>query len=371
MTGLLFLLKGERQKESKGHRLMYGFAFFFFFFGTRNIFIFLSEFHYMGVLLQGAFFGEYDQYEPIYELYISLAHTFSVLSFTSLLFGIEIYFKKTKYILSIAEASFLIFIFVLPFSDEVNFMFLPVSYTSIVFMIVILYFIKKSPNDLKSIAFFIYGSGTLITLGMILTNPLFKSLDIVPIFTGSIIFIIACLLCIFPLIVDPKLLAQSMSYYISSVVILALAMALLLPIILFSSLPISNKIFTIITNSVSLIVIFRSYSLIKSVFKATLEEDKALSIFIRPQKVTEEEVSISKEKKICLVCKGLLGRILFMCPKCNSFYCIKCAEALTNLENVCWACNEPLDPSKTFTPFVIESKDKDLNIQVHKKRNGK
>ena len=52
--------------------------------------------------------------------------------------------------------------------------------------------------------------------------------------------------------------------------------------------------------------------------------------------LTEEKVSVYKDKKICLVCKGEVLRFSYIC-ECGVIYCENCARALTNLENVCWA----------------------------------
>ena len=85
--------------------------------------------------------------------------------------------------------------------------------------------------------------------------------------------------------------------------------------------------------------------------------------------ITEEEVSISKEKKICLVCKGKVGRYMFMCPECETFYCEKCAHALETLENACWACNTPIDEEK---PVKIYKKEvEDLEIEISEKSQKK
>lgn len=78
----------------------------------------------------------------------------------------------------------------------------------------------------------------------------------------------------------------------------------------------------------------------------------------RPDQITEEEVSLYKEKKICLVCKGsATGFNIFVCPNCDTLYCQKCATALSNLENACWACNRPIDESKPSKPFNQEKED--------------
>ena len=77
----------------------------------------------------------------------------------------------------------------------------------------------------------------------------------------------------------------------------------------------------------------------------------AARIIRRPDVITEEEVSISKEKKICLVCKGKVGGFSFICDECGAFYCDNCAKAMINLENTCWACNTAIDPTKPAKPY--------------------
>jgi len=71
-----------------------------------------------------------------------------------------------------------------------------------------------------------------------------------------------------------------------------------------------------------------------------------------PQKITEEEITYFKEKKICLVCKGNIeGFNNYICPKCEVLYCENCARTLIDLENTCWVCESPLDKSKPSKPF--------------------
>jgi len=77
----------------------------------------------------------------------------------------------------------------------------------------------------------------------------------------------------------------------------------------------------------------------------------------RRENITEEEISISKEKKICLVCKGKVGGFSFICNECGAFYCDKCANAMIGLENMCWVCNTPLDPSKPSKPYEKDGEE--------------
>ena len=76
----------------------------------------------------------------------------------------------------------------------------------------------------------------------------------------------------------------------------------------------------------------------KAKFEKELKVEEGIFRLIKqPQQITEEEVSISKEKKIYLVCKGKVFGLNFICPQCKAFYCTKYSEALSNLENACWA----------------------------------
>jgi len=80
----------------------------------------------------------------------------------------------------------------------------------------------------------------------------------------------------------------------------------------------------------------------------------------RPEKLTEKEITFFRERKICLVCKGKVEGFSFIC-KCDAMYCQKCAQVLTNMDNMCWACNGPIDPKK---PVISYEKEDDIEIKV-------
>ncbi|MFX1478822.1 MAG: tetratricopeptide repeat protein [Promethearchaeota archaeon] len=66
--------------------------------------------------------------------------------------------------------------------------------------------------------------------------------------------------------------------------------------------------------------------------------------------VLEEKIMIQKEMKICLVCKGEVVKFFYIC-ECGAIYCENCARAISDLENLCWACNAPIDYSKPVKPI--------------------
>jgi len=76
--------------------------------------------------------------------------------------------------------------------------------------------------------------------------------------------------------------------------------------------------------------------------------------------VTEEDIKVSKEKHVCLVHKGPIEAFAFICPGCGSFYCQKCLEAIKEIDNSCWSCKAPLDPTKSI--IIADSKDEETTL---------
>jgi len=102
---------------------------------------------------------------------------------------------------------------------------------------------------------------------------------------------------------------------------------------------------------------------------ARLDEKIVKMIQKRPVlsvQVSEEKVAISKEKKICLVCRGEVLRFSFIC-ECGAIYCGNCAQALTDLENVCWACDAPIDYLKPVKPYKEEEERVEIGDSSKKK----
>ncbi len=85
--------------------------------------------------------------------------------------------------------------------------------------------------------------------------------------------------------------------------------------------------------------------------------------FTKPKHLTEEEVSVAKENRICLVCKSKLVRNIYICPDCNAFYCAKCSSTLAKLENACWVCGSRFDESQPIKK--LEQKDEEI-VEIHK-----
>ena len=97
-------------------------------------------------------------------------------------------------------------------------------------------------------------------------------------------------------------------------------------------------------------------------------EDALFRLTKRPEQITDEEVTFHREKKICLVCKGKLSKFnIFIC-NCDALYCEKCAHALSDLENMCWVCNAPIDDSK---PVKALKEEREFDVEISDKTSKK
>ena len=81
----------------------------------------------------------------------------------------------------------------------------------------------------------------------------------------------------------------------------------------------------------------------------------------------EEKVVISKEKKICLICRGEVLRFSYIC-ECGALYCENCARALSNLENECWVCDIQIDSLKPVKHYAREDEKDSITVEKKKRK---
>jgi len=85
---------------------------------------------------------------------------------------------------------------------------------------------------------------------------------------------------------------------------------------------------------------------------------------MKMERVAQKEITVYKDLKTCLVCKGdVEGFNVYICPKCDSIYCKGCAEALIAIENECWSCNSPIDKSMPVKSFKLEKEREGVNFK--------
>ncbi len=60
-------------------------------------------------------------------------------------------------------------------------------------------------------------------------------------------------------------------------------------------------------------------------------------------KKTEEEVGVMEKEIICVVHKGPVIGASYICPKCKTNYCMKCAKAIKEKGENCWSCEREIE----------------------------
>jgi hypothetical protein len=104
---------------------------------------------------------------------------------------------------------------------------------------------------------------------------------------------------------------------------------------------------------------------------AHLGKDLAKSIrfrLIKVAQVSEKSITVYKEQKKCLVCKGNIeGFNNYICSNCDSIYCEHCARTLIDIENTCWMCESPIDKSKPVKSLKQEGESTNIKREKVKK----
>jgi len=371
-----FLINRGRKREILNERIiMFGLASLPIGFALTLLITYLQAFYVPGVITNNIFIGNLSA-EPMPEIY----ELFARLSFISLgminvffVLAFEIIAKRTRYLLTIAFIIVVLLEIILPLILDPGPVIARIIYNipitlGTVFMvpIVLYYYTKWSRLKFKAVSSFLFFGFILFIMSLNLAKSSHKELDVYPLVLGPLFLILGSFVTILPTIVNPRLFARPILW----VVLYTISTFTLL--IIFTYIDVINDIdpwyvpllFVVSIMFVS-IMVFLSFKNIRSEMitirqKRYKESDPGvLGIFSRPEKITEEEVSISKEKKICLVCKGKIGGLSFMCSDCGAFYCLKCFEALSNLENICWACNTHMDPAKPVK-LIEEKEDRDI-----------
>ncbi|TXT53696.1 MAG: membrane protein of unknown function [Promethearchaeota archaeon] len=280
--------------------------------------------------------------------------------------------RKTKYLITTLQCSAIIFTILFSIIPGASILFDTLVmgsfiFSSIMILIIFFFFTRKSKLQFKAIGAILMLSGLFFAIGEILSYWQVKQLNLIPITVSPFMYILGAIIGIIPLKSDPERFSN-VSWYWDTIAIVNVAVVILLEIsFILLGFPLMYVMLGI--PLIFLIFILQGFIIrdirskkIESSFSTDLDEDlNVLEMFTRPQKVTEEEVSVSKEKKICLICKGKLSRNIYICPKCSSFYCQKCSETMSDLENACWVCETPFDESKPVR--LPEMKDEKIIIE--------
>ena len=347
----MYFRRGIEKQTFKEKSILFGYAGVLFGFSISTAFDFLALLSFPTTIVGQLFYTDFSTWPFFSAFFAKLADYFYYIGVFVCIIVYETNSKRTRYMVSLTLLIILCITFLIPintilYSNIMTFIFL---YGGIVFLLILIRYTQHSQLESK-----VYAS--YILLGIVLTSLVFSMyqnleglsfyIPIIPIITG-----LAGLVFLFPLFVSPKnyiSTLKSWSWMTLIVVIIQAAWVTQLFIIIRTSIVYIGISFLVIFIIVRFIVLRHLKQFFKSTIIKTEKEGSPniLGVFTRPERITEKEVAVSKERKICLVCKGTGLRFTYICPECNTIYCQKCARTLSEMENACWVCNIPFDEAK-------------------------
>lgn len=392
MCALLYLYRSSQQDEKRSKEFLLAFGIFYLSIAINLCINYFMYLHVEGFYEGHVYYAYFENGAVIirnqfeYEMIIRLAQAALQVGWFGICFLIEKNIKKTKYAFTIVLTIGGIATFFMP----LNMAFIFSSYLMTIFYIfiisVLIYFIRTSKPNLKAI-------GSLLFFGIIISlfattigGDTGKSLNIFPLSFALLLNIISIIIVMLPLLLRDSQFSNALriNYLVSGVsVTLMLVIYFGIFFIGFDELDeVGRSIYInqgLIFSPFMAIVLILSYVSIRkgmnqeqAIRNNKLMNQDILSTFTKPKKLTEEEVSVAKERQICLVCKGKLDRTIYLCPGCSAFYCEKCSSTLAGLENECWSCGMPFDESKPIKKMSsTEGIEIDLKEKGHKKEKSK
>jgi len=302
---------------------MYGFASFWLSIGLARLFFYFSDF-----FLEGTYTGDLS----------IIIQTYDIIHYTFLYFYLYLY----------------IYIFI--------------NIISLTMMFI--WFSIKSKKEFQAISSVMAIGFTVSLIGWAFETIIVKDLNLISPTIPPILILIGAIIAIAPLIINLEFFYRSLAIWF--VVILISFILIFLGLTFFANFPLSIISLIIISISAVALVLLIVYISINIVKRVRTREDTSpvkkeelkdfLTIFTKPQTITEEEINTFREKKICVVCKSKVSRLNYVCPECDVLYCIRCSKALVNLENACWVCDTPINISEQVPVLKVEELLKETEL---------
>jgi hypothetical protein len=307
INSLYYLDHGRKKEIIHEKILMYGFASFWLSMAIARIFFYFSDY-----LLEGTYTGDLS---PIIKTY----------DFENYIFLYFYLYIFVYFLINIVSLS-----------------------------IMFIWFSIKSKKEFQIISSVVSIGFTMVLIGWAFETMTIKELNLISPIIPPVFIIIGAVVAIFPLIIDLEFFSSRLANWLILIsitgILVYLGMTIFtnLPLFIMSQLIIWISIFVLGAVIIYIIVhISKRHQTPQNSTLVVREELKDfIKIFTKPTTITVEEIELYREKGLCLVCKSKVSRFNYICPKCNAFYCVKCSEALTNLENMCWVCETPFDDSK-------------------------
>jgi len=359
--GCLYIYKALKSEGETDKLLLLGFGAVLIGNGFIVFFAKINDLTLPGTFSNGTFYGNYNVLEPINGFLMAIGNVSSWCGYALFVFSLEKVIRKSKFLSTAIIVLNIILVLVVPIDLKLIIVRISYYYNAVIVVLFLYYITINSDINIKSISTFLLFGISFFTFGISLLGFDIKSSNI-PLIILPLFLIAGAFLVTLPLMIPPRILSKVVSLWYGYIFIyLIFSILMILIYIYFIYYHAYYQIYSlIVVISFIILNLYLNYRIIKDIKADTPSKTPLpdlLKTFLKPQKLTEEEVSISKEKKVCLVCKNKVGGINFICKNCETFYCQKCYNALKDHENLCWACNSTLDTSK---PVKLERNEEEI-----------
>ncbi|MFX0099264.1 MAG: hypothetical protein ACFFCS_06745 [Candidatus Hodarchaeota archaeon] len=389
--GIAFIRRGYRMPDSSERNILLGFGGLTLGIAISRLFIFIRKASvFEAVYRNFAIYYNTSNYSRPFEWELWIIAMVSVLiGFTIFISAFEKILARSKYMLSVLNVAGIIAIFLVPETLAESMMTIMSIFNIILYLIILFYLAQKSRRDFKPVIAIILIGSIIFLAGNALDTTVLVNIMSVPNVVIALITTIGVVVAYSPLLIDPRHFSRALKYwYIASII---LVITVPIAVIIISNVELIEgdlhpAISMVAFYSIVIIMVYSIYRMVK-----VIKEDKVpskkdqiqdfLKAFVRPKHMSDEEISVSKEKHICLVCKGSISGANYMCPSCGTHYCKRCSDVLAEMENACWSCEAPFDETKSVMQVEkekgvkdemdhekIPAKGKKENLTAHKKK---
>lgn len=307
VCSISYLSKGLKKKDKNEKFLMIGSGFFWLNVALTRLFLFIIDY-----FQEGTYIGDLNV----------IIQTYNVINYLFLYFYLYLY----------------TYVFI----------------DTIIIIVLFIWSTFKSKREFQAISSIITLGFATFLIGWSFEAIIIRNSNLFSPILGSMFIIIGVLIATSPLIGYFEFFSKAIIKLFVLIMISVLAIFIIL--ILFFNLQLIDLFLIMIWIAILTLVLILGYIIYfytrrtgSAIKKEELQE--TLRIFTKPLKFSIEDVKYSKEKGFCLVCKNKISGLTYVCPKCEAWYCIKCCEALTELENNCWGCETPFTK---FNPIKYE-----------------
>jgi len=366
----IYLFRGKQKSNLNEKALLYGFGFLILSGALTHIFNFFGDYSIPGYYTNHIFYSIVEDNNLLltnieYEFYSRTAIISFSIGTSIAMFVVERNMKQTMYVFTICNLIIAACAFMFPLIIIVALFYFTTYINMGVFFIILYRLTKFSHSELKAISSFLF-VGFVFTINANSVSN-FSGKNPITLIMPPVYFILGAILMVIPLL---KTISKTIKYWkiLGSLSVLSSMIVFIIGLFFGGTL-----LFIVSQIALNVVIGLMFYQTMRQLNTAkglepVTQTSKFLGIFSRPQQLTEEEVSVSKEKHVCLVCKGKVTGHTFICRECETFYCEKCFHALVDIENACWACDSVLDRTKPLN--LIKRNDIKVEItpeNVHKK----